>query len=337
MLLLSAPANAQRFSVSLPDGNKLFFRVIDESAKQVEIVQAGAMLNTPLALPTGTLDIPSSVKYNNVSYQVHTIHEGAFSRAEELTLVVIPSTVKVIGDNAFSSCTKLEGVIFPASEPTLGKDVFSGCKSLRNLSFGSEWRKVDFAKFSDSEVLTSVFIPARVVEIKNLKVVKYLDRIDVDPNNPAFSSIEGALYSRDGKAFYACPSARIGQFAVAPGAGKVLEDAFKGCAGLESIILPDTVHEFSYLDFASCTSLKELTVLSEIPPITAKWNGSPVFAIRKPTPEFRVYVPASDLIRYQNGICDKAGDYESMTGKQEGPFTQDDMVTKKDIQKAKSR
>ena len=337
MLLLSAPANAQRFSVSLPDGNKLFFRITDESAKQVEVVQAGAMLNTPLALPTGTLEIPSSVKYKDVSYQVSAIHEGAFSRAEELTLVHIPSSVKEIGDNAFSGCSKLEGVIFPASEPTLGKGVFAGCKSLRHISFGSDWRKVDFAIFADSEVLTSVFIPAQVVDVKNLKLVKMIERIDVDPNNPAFSSIDGALYSKDGKAFYACPCAQTGRFVVASGAERIQEGAFNGCEGLESIVLPETVHAFSFLDFASCTSLKELTVLSEIPPVTAKWNGSPVFAIRKPVPEFRVYVPAASMDRYQSGICDKAGDYESMNGKKRDSFTEDDMVSKKDIQKAKSR
>lgn len=337
MLLLSAPVYAQRFSVSLPDGNKLFFRVTDESAKEVEIVQAGAMLNTPLALPTGTLEIPSSVKYNDVSYRVSAIHEGAFSRAEELALVLIPSTVKEIGDRAFAGCSKLEGVIFPASEPALGKGVFSGCKNLRNLSFGSDWRKVDFALFADSEAVTSVFIPARVVDIKNLKLVKALERMDVDPNNPAFSSIDGALYSRDGKAFYACPCARTGLFSIASGAERIQEGAFNGCAGLESIVLPETVHAFSYLDFVPCSSLKELTVLSEIPPITAKWNGSPVFAIRKPSPGVRVYVPASSMDRYQSGICDKAGDYESMNGKQKGSFTQDDLVAKKDILKVKSR
>lgn len=337
MLLLSAPANAQRFSVSLPDGNKLFFKITDESAKQVEVVQAGAMLSTPLALPTGALEIPSSVKYKDVSYQVSAIHESAFSRAEELIFVHIPSSVKEIGDGAFAGCSKLEGVIFPSSEPALGKGVFTGCKSLKNLSFGSDWRKVDFALFADSEALTSVFIPARVVDIKNLKFVKMLKRIDVDPNNPAFSSIDGALYSRDRKAFYACPCAQTGRFVVASGAEKIQEGAFNGCEGLESIVLPETVHAFSFLDFASCSSLKELTVLSEIPPITAKWNGSPVFAIRKPTPDFRVYVLAASLDRYQSGVCDKAGEYESMNGKKKDSFAEGDMVSKKDIQKAKLR
>lgn len=337
MLLLSTPAIAQRFSVSLPDGNKLFFRITDESAKQVEIVQAGAILNTPLALPTGTLEIPSSVKYKDVSYQVSAIHEGAFSRAEELILVHIPSSVKEIGDNAFSGCSKLEGVIFPSSEPALGKGVFTGCKSLRALSFGSDWRKVDLGPFADSEVLTSVFIPARVVDIKNLKLVKMLERIDVDPNNPAFSSIDGALYSRDGKAFYACPCAQTGRFVVASGAERIQEGAFKDCVSIESIVLPETVHAFSFLDLASCASLQELTVLSEIPPITAKWNGSPVFAIRKPASEFRVFVPAASLDRYQSGICDKAGNYEGLSGKKNGTFRQDEMVSKKDIQRAKSR
>lgn len=335
MLLISLSAHAQVFSVSLPGGNKLFFQVSDTTSKQVEVIRAGALINAPIALPTGSLEIPASVSYKGVSYKVASLHEGVFKGADNLSFVSIPSTVKTIGARAFSGCSNLEGVTFPASEPEMGDAVFEGCKSLYSVSLGSDWRAVDLSLFAASDTLASLFIPAKVVKITNLKLIKTLERVDVDRNNPAFSSIDGILYSRDGKALYACPNARVGELTVPAGVERIQEAAFNGCTHLTGILLPSTVHDFSYMDFASCTSLTDLTILAEMPPITARWNGSPVFAIRKPGSSFRVFVSASSLERYQAAVCDNGGTYESMAGKHKETLQQDSLIGKKDIMKVK--
>lgn len=330
-LLLALSAQAQVFPVALNNGNKLFFNVIDKSAKQVEVVQPGSMVGASLLLPKGSLNIPGSVTYKGVSYQVVSIHEKAFEKAEGLTYVSIPSSVRKIGARAFSGCTKLEGIVFPSSETTIGDKAFEGCTSLNSLSFGSEWRAIDLAIFSDSKALTSVRIPARVSKLSHIKSLKALKRIDVDGNNPAFSSFDGVLYSHDGKTLYACPAARDRVLNIPGGTEQIMEGAFGGCTDLRYISLPSTLYSFSYLEFAQCSDLKELAILAEMPPITAKWNGAPVFSIRKPNKDLSVSVPSSSLKRYLSAVCDKGGTYENMDGKQKEQFTKDGFLRKKDI------
>lgn len=337
LFLLSFPLQAQIFPVSLKSGDKLFFNVVDTTAHHVEIIQQpGAVVGVQPVLPTGSLDIPSSVSYKDVSYKVVAIHDKAFAKAEELTAVSIPSTVQEIGDKAFAGCSRLEGVIFPSAEPKISASAFEDCKALRLISFGSDWKAVNFALFSYSQALESVFIPAKVIKITNLKLIKTLQRVNVDRNNQAFSSIDGVLYSRDGKTLYACPCARMDALDVPNGVERIQEGAFKGCSGLTSVSLASTVHEFSYMDFAQCSSLKGLSLLSEIPPVTAKWNGSPVFAIRKPYKGFKVYVPSAFRSKYQTAVCDNAGEYENMNGKQKESITKEDLLSKKDIVRGKT-
>lgn len=330
-LLLSIPAQAQVFPVVFKDGNKLFFNVTDKDAKLVEVVQPGSMVGTTLARPAGSLTIPATVTYKNKTYQVASIHEKAFEKADKLTFVSIPASVKEIGAQAFEGCTALAGIVFPSSETRIGKDAFKGCKSINSISFGSEWRAVDLADFKDSEALTVVRIPARVVKISHIKSLKALKMIEVDGNNPAYSSSDGVLYSRDGKTLYACPIAHGGHVIVRGGTEEIMTGAFSDCVVLNGVTLPETMHAFSYQEFAKCPNLRSLTLLGEMPPITAKWNGSSVFALRKPNDSFQVYVPDANRKRYRAAVCDKAGTYENMEGKQKETFTKDGFLTKNDI------
>ncbi len=330
-LLLSIPAQAQVFPVVFKDGNKLFFNVTDKDAKLVEVVQPGSMVGTTLARPAGSLTIPATVTYKNKTYQVASIHEKAFEKADKLTFVSIPASVKEIGAQAFEGCTALAGIVFPSSETKIGKDAFKGCKSINSISFGSEWRAVDLADFKDSEALTVIRIPARVVKISHIKSLASLKTIEVDGNNPAYSSTDGVLYSRDGKTLYACPIAHGGHVIVRGGTEQIMVGAFSDCFVLNGVTLPESMHDFSYQEFAKCSALRSLTLLGEMPPITAKWNGSSVFALRKPNDSFQVYVPDANRKRYRSAVCDKAGMYENMEGKQKENFKKDGFLTKNDI------
>ncbi|MBQ1648088.1 MAG: leucine-rich repeat domain-containing protein [Bacteroidales bacterium] len=330
-LLLSISAQAQVFPVVFKDGNKLFFNVTDKDANLVEVVQPGSMVGATLARPAGSLTIPATVTYKNKTYQVASIHEKAFEKADKLTFVSIPASVKEIGAQAFDGCIALAGVVFPSSETKIGKDAFRGCKSLNSLSFGSEWRAIDLADFKDSEALTVIRIPARVVKISHIKSLKPLKMIEVDSNNSAYSSADGVLYSRDGKTLYACPIAHGGHVIVRGGTEQIMVGAFSDCFALNGVTLPETMHAFSYQEFAKCPNLKSLTILGEMPPITAKWNGSSVFALRMPSDDFQVFVPDANRKRYQSAVCNKAGTYENMEGKQKETFKKDGFLTKKEI------
>lgn len=335
---MAAPTlNGQIFSVNLKDGNKLFLSVTDSTLKTVEIVRPGILLDSKATAVSGALEIPSSVKIKDtVIYKVTSIADRAFANATELSFVSIPSSIEKIGDKAFEGCAKLEGVVFPASQPALGTGVFEGDSLIKAVSFGSDWHTMDLGMFASSAI-ESLYIPAKVRKVSNLKTASSLKAIDVDANNPAFSSKDGMLYSKDGKTLYSCPCSKEGAIQVAPGTQKILDGAFRNCASVTSVYLPASVSEFSYCEFASCSSLKELYILALMPPVTAKFNGAKVFALQLVNKTAKVFVPAASLSLFQTALCCTAGEYESLSGATpKVSLVSDDLVGKKSLVKIKA-
>lgn len=85
--------DAQDFEV---DG--IMYSVADGESKTVEVVR-----NT--SKYSGDVVIPSAVAYNNTTYKVTGIGEGAFADCDGLTSIAIPKSVTSIGDYAFYGCT----------------------------------------------------------------------------------------------------------------------------------------------------------------------------------------------------------------------------------------
>lgn len=334
-LFCSFEVSSQSFSTQLSNGEKLFFSITDSSAKRVEIVSLKSLNGVQSSLPSGTLQIPSTVKYNGSTYFVMSIGEGAFAGADELTSVLIPSSIINIGAKAFSGCSKLESIVFPSCKPQIGNNAFEGCRSLSSISFGSDWTSVDLQLFADAKSLNRVLIPAKAVKVTGVKQLPALQRIDVDPNNKAFSSNDGMLYSRDGKIFYACPNAKSGEVSIKFGTETVLSDAFAGCVRVSRLLLPESIHEFDYDEFADCSRLSSITIKSEMPPITAKWNGSTVFAIKAPNQYCAVYVPKEYLSRYRESVCNAEGTYETLAKAQKTEYGSNDIIGKKSIKRIK--
>ena len=337
MLFAAFPTlNGQDFSVSLKGGNKLYFSITDTTLKTVEVVRPNFLIGPENLMPTGSVEVPSMVTYKNVVYKVTSIGDGAMSKAEGLTSITLPSAVARIGEKAFAGCTSLEAVVFPASQPAIGAGAFDDNPLLSTISFGSDWHTVDFGLFSSSAALETIQIPAKVKKISNLKEAKTLKAISVDVNNPAFASIDGLLYSKDGKILYSCPAGRSGHVEVAWGVSKILTGAFKNCAMITSVELPATLLEFSYCEFLSCSSLESLSIDANLPIITAKWNGTPVFALRFATDQVRVYVPKKAYSTYRRSVCNKAGEYECVGGEHKETIPAGILIGKKSILKKKS-
>lgn len=65
---------------------------------------------------------------------VTRINSGAFYKNKKLSLIDLPSTLKVIDDQAFRDCTALKTVYFPQKMTKLGDYLFYHCTSLTTLS-----------------------------------------------------------------------------------------------------------------------------------------------------------------------------------------------------------
>ena len=114
---------------------------------------------------TGSIVIPESVNYNNVTYSVTRIGDNAFSYCPDLTSVNIPNSVKLIMKYAFDGSTGLTTVIIPNSVISIDFNAFFNCSSLTSVTFGNNLTRISSYAFKNCTSLTSITIPINLTRI----------------------------------------------------------------------------------------------------------------------------------------------------------------------------
>ena len=167
---------------------------------------------------------------------VTSIGSYAFMNCTSLASVTIPDSVTTIGNNAFYGCTALTSVTIPDSVTSFGSSVFNGCTSLTSITVGASnteyssengvlfnKSKTQLIQYPAAKTDPSYTIPNSVTTIDSTAFLsaENLRSIDIGQSNPNYSSANGLLYNKTGEDLIACP------------------------AGIESVILPDTVKNVS--------------------------------------------------------------------------------------------
>lgn len=131
----------------------LTYRIIDSDAKTVKVSYQGSseMNMTPYTL--STVNIPSTVPFNESTYTVVEIGDYAFQNAS-LSSITIPSTVKTISSFAFSSCQNLTSIDLSDIE-SFGTNIFSECTNLTSVQLPNTLQSIPGAMFSMCSSLTS--------------------------------------------------------------------------------------------------------------------------------------------------------------------------------------
>ena len=240
---------------------------------------------------------------------VTSIGDYAFSDCSSLTSVTIPAGVTNIGDHAFQYCTSLTSVTIPNSITSIGYFAFYACSSLTSvyitdlaawcsISFGNEAanplycgkgglylngslvenlvipygvESIENYAFQYCSSLTSVTIPASVTSIgsSTFRGCSSLTSISVDSNNTAYKSIDGNLYSKDGKTLvqYAIGK-NATSFAISASVTSIGNFAFEDCSSLTSVTIPASVTSIGYDAFSGCSSLTSVHITD-----LAAWCG----------------------------------------------------------------
>lgn len=148
--------------------------------------------------PDGVIDIPDTVKKDNIDYTVTAIGYSAFgslSTPINVSSVFIPATVLSIGDSAFIYCDALTTVTFaensqlksieraafwgseqvyprfkeiqiPDSVETIGNGAFYDCRDLERITLPSALQKLSNSTFYDCTALSEVTFPASLKTIE---------------------------------------------------------------------------------------------------------------------------------------------------------------------------
>ena len=169
----------------------------------------------------GSIVIPTSVTYNNLTLKVTSIGDdafygcsnlkkvsipnsvtsiggSAFMRSYNLTQVTIPNSVTSIGSSAFLECYKLKSITIPNSVTSIGNQAFWLCRSLTSINIPNSVTKIGYQTFRECESLTSVTIPNSITSIEQNAFAQCSSLTSV--------TIGSAVKSIDTKAFNDCTS-----------------------------------------------------------------------------------------------------------------------------------
>lgn len=332
MLLMAAGgfAFAHDFVVTL-DGQKVFFKITSERNYTAEVTYRGSIADKYPANFEGELVIPAAVEHKNNVYSVTGISPKAFSGADKLTGVVLPTGLTYIGDFAFEGCTSLKKIIFPGNKVHLGQGVFFKCDKIENISLGSDWKEVDLKIFRWSDSLSTIIIPAKMEKIINMKYLKHLENISVDINNSRFTSVDGVLYNKSCETLYGCPRGYRGTLKVTDSTKFITFGALIDCKGITGIDFPASLTTLSFREFSRMPLLSEIVFRSDVPLKTAIGNDVKIFLLQIKNPKVKIFVPKVAKKLYKSSIGHAEGEYKEICGDKPYFIRSDQMPTPKAV------
>lgn len=336
-LLALSPALAHDFEV-VAEGQPFYFDIVNKTAKTVKVTYQGSIADNNPVKVKGVLTIPAKVKHDNVTYTVAAIGPKAFCNATELTGIVMPQGIESIGDFAFEGCTKLEKVVFPGNRTKIGQGAFFRCTSIKDVTIGSDWTTIDLAMFRWSHCLKALTLPAKMEKVHNMKKLKGLTEVTVDPNNTHFSSHGGSLYNRDGSVLYGVPRNMQGKLKVHEGTQSIIAGAIGDCLMITSIDLPSTVTEMPMRELSELNSLETLIFRAESPMTTGYLKGKKMLVLQVANPQIQVVVPNGSKKAYLSMLATETGEYarEEKSGGIVYTITVAQLPTEKSIKGVKS-
>ncbi len=81
---------------------------------------------------------PQLITYDDITYEVTGIAEGAYRDNVSLASVNLSETIREVGNEAFAGCANLMAVAFGSGLEKIGSRAFAGCSSIATVTFVSE-------------------------------------------------------------------------------------------------------------------------------------------------------------------------------------------------------
>ena len=215
---------------------------------------------------------------------VTSIGDKDFRNFRNLTAITLGSGVKSIGDWAFEGCSSLTDVYYDGDVKGWC-EIESDCiylfiyaenlyikengeyKPVKDLVIPEGVTIIQNNVFSGYRGLTSVTIPSSVTSIgyRAFSYCQNLTSITVDKNNQNYCSINGDLYSKDGKTIYAYACGKKAEsFEIPVGVENIEVCAFGGCINLKNVIIPNGVKCIGNCAFEDCGGLISVTIPASV-------------------------------------------------------------------------
>lgn len=222
--------------------------------------------------------ILSTVSYGGKRYNLTTIGESAFYGCDKLVKITLPDGLKTISKNAFKHCYALTSIDIPASVETIGQYAFDMDEMLTQVTLHEGLKEIGEGAFDECGV-KEITIPASVTlmgyveEGWNNPDIGILERINVQPGNTVYASVDGILYNKAKTILMHCPTDYpVKNVTLPAGIIRIVDNAMEHCGFIESIVLPEGLEVIERAAFEYCDALKSITI-----PSTLKEAGTYLF------------------------------------------------------------
>ena len=236
---------------------------------------------------SGDVIIPETITYDNVTYTVTSIGDGAFNECKKITSVVIPNSVTSIGGYAFNRCEGLTSINIPNSVTSIGENAFWGCFRLTSIDIPNSVSFIGRNAFNYCYGLTSITIPNSITSIEtgtfedcsgltSITIPNSITSIGVLAFHNCFGltsiTIPSSVTSIGGSVFSDCS----GLTSIIVEKGNPVYDSRDNCnaivktqtntliVGCKNTIIPNSVTSIADAAFWGCTELTSITIPSSV-------------------------------------------------------------------------
>ena len=229
---------------------------------------------------------------------ITSIGDQAFKNCKSLSNITIPDSVTSIGDSAFFNCSNLRNISIPSSILSIGDFTFNFC-SLKYNEYDNGYylgndenpyvvlveAQEDVSSFKTNDntrfIYTSAFSNCKATEITIGNSITSISKgaffgcnnltsINVGDNNLYYKTIDGNLYSKDGKALVQYALGKKDEsFYIPESVTSIDSDAFRSCKNIQSVTIPDSVTLIGNSAFSYCSSLTMINYRGT----EAQWNS----------------------------------------------------------------
>jgi len=247
-LLIALVAGAGTLSASIIEHVQIgdLYYNLDLDARTAEVTYLTSMSHEINYSSLTAVDIPSSVMYNLIPFNVTSIGWYAFSQSTNLQSVTIPGSIKNIDRYAFSKCTGLTSLTISEGVLNIGDFSFYGCTALTWVTIPNSVKRIGDGAFGDCSSLISVNIPDSVTSISSSTFK--------DCSSMNAISIPGHVTSIGNFAFAHCSS--LTALYIRDGVKEIQHNAFEYCNNLPYVTLPGSITKMDRYAFGSCSKLK---------------------------------------------------------------------------------
>ena len=260
-------------SITIPNSTTSIGNFVFSGCKAVSYVRVtgkGEMSSTISSAWENIKNTPFVVVFES---GITSIGKYAFRDCSGLTSVTIPNSVTSIGEGAFDGCSGLTSVIIPNSVTNIEKWAFSGCSGLTSVTIPNSVTCIGQNAFKDCVELTSVTIPNSVTSVgdtfSGCTAISYVRVTGQGDMSSAISSpwknskstslivvFENGITSIRKNAFSGCSG--LTSVIIPSSITSIGESAFSGCSGLTNITIPNSVTSIGYYAFYGCSRLTDV-------------------------------------------------------------------------------